>query len=110
VDQLAGVAVTPSVAPRSVELWFFFRGAWQPARRLCLADSVDGGLSLDRRLRELAADIPADPAPQPEHLAILARWHSSSWRDGEWIGFDSLDKIPYRKLVNAVARVAGGGA
>jgi hypothetical protein len=44
--------------------------------------------------------------PDLEHLAVLVRWHGSSWRDGEWIGFDSLEKIPYRKIVNAVARVA----
>jgi hypothetical protein len=40
-----------------------------------------------------------------EHLAILARWHGSSWRDGEWIGFGDLARVPYRKLVNAVSRV-----
>jgi hypothetical protein len=34
------------------------------------------------------------------------RWQGSSWRDGELIGFDSFEKIPYRKTVNAVARVA----
>jgi hypothetical protein len=41
-----------------------------------------------------------------EYLALLARWYYSSWRDGEWLGFDSYEDIPYRKLVNAVARVA----
>jgi hypothetical protein len=45
-------------------------------------------------------------SPDLEHLAILVRWQGSSWRDGEWIGFDSFEKIPYRKIVNAVARVA----
>ena len=42
-----------------------------------------------------------------EHLAILTRWHGSSWRDGEWLGFESVEKIPYRKLVNAMGRVHG---
>ncbi len=45
-------------------------------------------------------------APNLEHLSILVRWHGSSWRDGEWLGFDSLKNIPYRKLVNAIGRVA----
>ena len=61
---------------------------------------------MDRRLRELCAGISPGSAPDLEHLAILMRWQGSSWRDGEWIGFDSFEKIPYRKIVNAVARVA----
>jgi hypothetical protein len=34
------------------------------------------------------------------------RWYSSSWRDGEWIDIEWPSKIPYRKLVNAIARVS----
>jgi hypothetical protein len=60
---------------------------------------------MDRRLREIAATVTPNSAPNLEHLSILMRWHSSSWRDGEWIGFESLEKIPYRKLVNAIGRV-----
>jgi hypothetical protein len=30
----------------------------------------------------------------------------SSRREGEWLPFDSFTEIPYRKLVNAIARVA----
>ena len=41
-----------------------------------------------------------------EYLAILARWYYSSWRDGEWFAFDSLENLPYRKLVHAISRVA----
>ena len=41
-----------------------------------------------------------------EYLALLARWYYSSWREGEWLAFESYDEIPYRKLVNAVSRVA----
>lgn len=110
LEALAGVAVVRSAFPQAVELLFFTHGRWHPPRQLLLADSVDAGQSLDRRLREVAAQIAANGAPNLEHLAILSRWHSSTWRDGEWIGCESLDKLPYRKLVNAVARVAGGAA
>jgi len=41
-----------------------------------------------------------------EYLALLARWFYSSWRDGEWIFCDSFVAVPYRKLVNAISRVA----
>jgi hypothetical protein len=58
-------------------------------------------------LRELTHTLPAGGPPNMDHLSILTRWHGSSWRDGEWLGFGSLDKIPYRKLVNAIGRVHG---
>jgi hypothetical protein len=36
----------------------------------------------------------------------LARWYYSSWRDGEWLAYEGPKHIPYRKLVNAISRVA----
>jgi hypothetical protein len=82
-----------------------------------LSETIGVGSSLDRRMRELVASVaaqeaaaqerdPADADPDLEHLAILVRWQGSTWRDGEWIGFDSFEKPPYRKLVNAMGRVA----
>ncbi len=107
LDQSAGVAVTASTAEHAVELLFFVGGRWQPPRRFLLADTVDAGQSLDRRLREMMTGVVCGDTANLEHLAILTRWFGSSWRDGEWVGFDSLEKIPYRKIVNSIARVAG---
>ena len=107
IDSLCGVAVTPSAAPDCVDLWFLAGGRWQEPRRVTLSETAGAGQSLDRRMREIAAGIAPSGEPNLEHLAILVRWHGSSWRDGEWIGFESFDKIPYRKLVNAIGRVAG---
>jgi hypothetical protein len=64
---------------------------------------------MDSRLKDLVASL--EPASVParerqEHLAILARWFYSSWRDGEWIRFEALDKLPFRKIVGAISRVA----
>jgi hypothetical protein len=88
-------------------------GRWLDPRHLALAETADrpagssnAGASMDQRIRELLAGVCTQGPPHSEHLAVLMRWHSSSWRDGEWIGFESLEKIPYRKLVNAAARVA----
>ncbi len=105
LDRLAGVAVTPSVQHNAVELWFLLGGRWQTPQRLSLSETAGAGQSLDQRLREIAARLDAPGPPHPEHLAILTRWYRSSWRDGEWIGFESLQKIPYRKFVNAIGRV-----
>ena len=66
-------------------------------------------VSLDRQLRETFAAVEPRKLTvraRQEYLALLARWYYSTWRDGEWLGFDSYADIPYRKLVNAVSRVA----
>lgn len=105
IDRLYGVAVTPSLAADSVLLWFVCQGAWQAPVQFALTSFV----SLDQRLRELVASIqPVMPplAEKQEHLALLARWHYSTWSDGEWVGFPRLDQAPYRKLVRAISRVS----
>ena len=111
IDRLHGVAVTPAPTPEAVELWFLVRGAWSPPRLFPLAASAGQPVSMDKRLREVVESI--QPArvttlERQEHLAILAAWYYSGSRDGEWIAFDSLEAVPYRKLVNAVHRVATG--
>jgi excinuclease ABC subunit C len=104
IDRLYGVAVAPATGADAVLLWFVCQGTWQMPRQFSLTSSV----SLDTRLRELVASLDPVSAPlgeKQEHLALLARWHYSSWSDGEWIGFHGLDQVPYRKLVRAISRV-----
>jgi hypothetical protein len=112
VDQLFGVAVTPSGETGAVALWFLLQGAWTPIRLFSVA--LEGqSRSMDSRLKDLAASLePAQVSARErqEHLAILARWFYSTWRDGEWIRFDALDKVPFRKLVGAISRVADRAA
>jgi len=110
IDHLYGVAIAPCLAPDSVLLWFVCQGAWQaPVRFTLTAPHFTSMVSLDQRLRELVGSIqPVTPplAEKQEHLALLARWHYSSWSDGEWIGFAGLDQVPYKKLVRAISRVS----
>ena len=111
VDGLHAIAVAPSAWPESVELGWLRGGHWQGFRRLEFVAAEDGrAVSLDARLRELAGQIPEKPAvsamERMEHLAILSRWFYSTWCDGEMLVIDDWDKIPWRKLVNAVSRVA----
>ncbi|HWZ30842.1 MAG TPA: hypothetical protein VNX18_05895 [Bryobacteraceae bacterium] len=103
IDHLRGVAVVPSAEPEAVDLWFMNHGRWLEPRQLALAEAA--GQSMDHRVREMVAGLEDAGGPDPEHLAILLRWHGSSWRDGEWIGFDLPERIPYRRLVNAIGRV-----
>ena len=111
IDRLNGVAVTASIEPDAVELWFVLAGTWQPPRRVTFEVVEGKPVSLDQKLREAVSELA--PATQSmrerqESLAILARWYYSSWRDGEWFAFDTLDNLPYRKLVHAISRVAHG--
>ncbi len=109
VDRLSGVAITRSVDPCAVELWFLRDGNWQEPARFSFAVEEGKTISLDRRLRETFASVVPrrlTVRERQEYLALLARWYYSSWREGEWIAFNSFGDIPYRKLVNAVSRVA----
>jgi hypothetical protein len=111
IDHLHGVAITASVGPSEVLLWFLAGGGWQAPVRFPLAAAEGKPVSLDKRLRELMASLRPVRLPAAErqdHLALLARWYYSSWRDGEWIGIDNPEAPPLRKLVHAIHRVAAG--
>ncbi len=113
VDQLCGVAVAPSAEAGAVELWFVVAGCWQAPVRFGFEVVEGRTISMDQRLREVVAVLePRRPGVEErqEHLALLARWFYSSWRDGEWLAFSDLSRVPYRKLVNAISRVASGQA
>ena len=108
LTQMNGVAVGRSATEGVVELWFLLRGVWLEPRTFAIEGA---GVSMDARLRELTAGLApmkVTVGERQEHLALLSRWLYSSWRDGEWLQFESLSTLPYRKLVRAISRVAGG--
>ncbi len=109
VEHLSGLCVTPSSQPESVTLWFVIGGRWADPIDFPLAAPGSRIVSIDQRLREIAASVReprVNATERQEHIALLARWYYSSWRDGEWLPFDRLEHLPYRKAVNALARVA----
>ncbi len=106
LDGLNGVAVTPGGAPGTVRLWFLLSGWWQAPHPLTLSEA---GESIDAQLRRLVESLEpwcGTTLERQEHLSLLAAWRYSSWAENEWLPFDSLDRLPYRRLVNAVARQA----
>jgi excinuclease ABC subunit C len=110
VDHLNAIAVTPSTEPHAVELGWLRGGYWKGFSRIEFSISEGKPFSMDARLRELASAIGHEPSASPrertEQLAVMARWRYSSWCDGELLMVDDWGKIPYRRLVNAVARIA----
>jgi excinuclease UvrABC nuclease subunit len=109
VDHLNGVAVTASIEPESVALWPVCAGHLQGPIAFSYEVQEGKTVSLDRKLREVfagLAPVKRSAREREERLAILSRWFYSSWRDGEFLSFDSFEDAPFRKLVNAVSRVA----
>ena len=109
IDRLHGVAITPSLALDAVEMWFVRDGQWCAPQRFGFEVREGKPVSLDRQLRDLigaVTPIKLGVTQRQEYLALLARWYYSTWREGEWLPFESYSEIPYRKLVNAVSRVA----
>jgi excinuclease ABC subunit C len=109
LDRFAGVAVTRSLHADAVQLWPFYCGYAQQPLPFSFQAVEGKAISLDRRLRETFGEIQPrllTVRERQEHLALLARWYYSSWCDGEWLAFDRWEEIPYRKLIQAVSRVA----
>jgi excinuclease UvrABC nuclease subunit len=111
VDRLSVITITSGVNPNTVELGWMRDGAWQGFSQLDFASADGTSVSLDSRLRDLALNLPCRAASgieRMEQIAVLARWAYSGWCDGEVLPVDDWAKIPYRKLVNAVSRIAHG--
>ncbi|HWF08664.1 MAG TPA: hypothetical protein VG297_09375 [Bryobacteraceae bacterium] len=108
VDKLHAITVTKAADPDTVELGWLREGSWQGFSRLEFHPADGTSVSLDARLRELAMAAPCRASvgmERMEQLATVARWFYSGWCDGELLLVDDWEKIPYRKLVNAVSRV-----
>ncbi|HLJ50070.1 MAG TPA: hypothetical protein VKU01_28845 [Bryobacteraceae bacterium] len=104
IKKLFALVIIRSAEPEAVKLWLCCAGTWQTVIDFALTSDV----SLDRRLRDLMAGMQPEQAriqDREEHLALLARWAYSSWRDGELLVFDGLEQAPYRKIVRAISRV-----
>lgn len=113
ISRLHGVAVTASTEPNAVHLWMVRDGALLDSQQFSFEVAEGKPLSLDGKLRGRLAGLQEQATPRvqtlrerQEFLALLSRWFYSSWRDGEWIFVDRFEDVPYRKLVNAISRVA----
>jgi excinuclease ABC subunit C len=110
VGRLCGVAVMPSTEKGAAELFFCQGGIWQDPRRFRFLQME--GKSMDERLRRLVGQMPppraATARERGEHLALLARWFYSSWRDGEWLPYTSHEEPPYRRMVRAISKALHG--
>ncbi len=115
LDRLHGVVIQPSAAAQAVELFPVYRACLLPQITFSVAPDPETGkpVSLDARLKEALAPVFLDPTPRTpssrarsEHLSLLARWFYRGTRKGEFVGSEDSERPPYRRLVNAIGRVA----
>ncbi len=110
IGSLCGMVLQRSAEPRSLVLTPVYKGSLQAETRLGWdGEPRTAGIMAAVRA-ELAGREWAEPRPEEkgEHLALLQRWHGSSFRKGEFVPFESFEEAPLRKLANAAARVAAG--
>jgi len=108
VDRLNGVAITRSLAPFAVEMWFMRDGNWQQPQRFGFEVREGKPISLDHSLRETFAQVTPRKLglrERQEYLALLAPLVLLKLARRRMAGLRRLRRHPYRKLVNAVSRV-----
>ncbi len=111
LERLHGIVVQRSAAQQSIELFPVYRGFLLPQITFSLAMDAETGkpVSLDSRLRAMLSEVPLEPHGRRwEQLALLSRWFYRGTRRGEFVGFESYDRLPIRRIVNAIGRVARG--
>lgn len=108
VENLHGVAITPSLEAHVVLMWFVIESVWQSPIPFSLA-LADQTASMDRRVKDIVSQlqpVKAAHRERQEHLAMLARWFYSTWRDGQWVAIPDLGAAPYRRIIGAISKTA----
>lgn len=106
ITRFHGVAVTPAPEPGSAMLWPMWAGHLQ-APTIAEVTKLDGshltGLLSHSRIARIVRSFETNQ----EILSVLTKWVHSSWCDGEWIRIQEGERMPIRRLRNAIRRVAG---
>jgi len=115
VADLHALILERGAEPESVVFFRVWAGELLGPATLTLDERVAAPAPLDQQIRERVAQlVPANRAqawtsesadargarlPAWEHLAILARWYYSSFREGEYVPLDRSDQLPHRRLI-----------
>jgi excinuclease ABC subunit C len=106
VDQVNGIAVTRGRGERAIKLWPIAGGYWQQSLQFDFSEGLSESKSMDHVLRETISEHLANPVLEgnrAEELGLLSRWYHSSWRDGAWVPFETVNKLNYRRLVKEIS-------
>jgi hypothetical protein len=108
IGHLNGVAITPGRPPRSVSVWPMLSGYWQVPLLIEFTEHEAEAKSLDRQMKGRLAEHLSAPVREGdafEQISLLARWYYSTWCDGIWLPFQTLESLDYRMLVRRVSTV-----
>ena len=130
---LHAVILQPAAEPKSVVFFRVIGGELLGPATLSLDQRVASPVPLDEQIRDLLERVAAadsgrqdesgaasqvrrtgESAPLPpwEHLAILARWYYSSFREGELVVLRSAAEIPHARIIRLCRKLIAqpGGA
>lgn len=113
LGELNGIVLQRSAAPCAIEVTPVHRGTLQSGTRLEWDGQEPTAARFAAQFRTLLASAhwsEASPSVRGDHLALLQRWHESSFRKGEFVPYPRVDTPPIRKLANAAVRLASGVA
>ncbi len=111
LERLHGLVIQPSRPGQgpAVDLFPVWKGFLLPHLTFTFEVVEGKPVSMDARLRELLAGISlagGSPRTRGEHLALLSRWYYRGRRAGEFVAFEDYGKLPFRRIVGAISRVA----
>lgn len=105
IDQLHGVCLMPPNTAGEIELQVIYGGCWQAPLLMpagVSATKVEEDLQQEFARRQNRCGT----AERQEHLALLARWFYSSFREGRWLPLTDAGKSERRKLARTIERAA----
>ncbi len=105
--RFCGIALTRASQPHACQLRPMLDGFWQDAIEFSFEQNASVSRSIDVAVRERLSTVLTNPqanGDRAEHLALFGRWLRSSWCDGEWFSFQTLNDLDYRKLVRRMSR------
>ena len=111
LGSLHGVVLQRSAAPSCLQLTAVYRGSLQAPIRLHYDQEAPTTADLNAQIRAALSNfdwLEASTDERQDHLALLQRWHASSFRKGEFVPFADISALPWRRLANAALRVALG--
>ncbi len=111
LGELNGMVLQASVEQSCIELTPLYKGSLQGNVRLAWGAPDPSVKAFAAGLRGILAGATWSEAKlgeREDHLALLQRWHGSSFRRGAFVPFPDVASPPIRKLANAAMRVATG--
>jgi excinuclease ABC subunit C len=105
---LSGIALTKGAGANSFRLWPMLNGLWREPTQITVEEDATPesiGEKLQGSVPALISDELEVAGDAVDHLAILARWYHSSWRDGHWYPLRSGAKPSVRRISKAALRM-----